>query len=58
MIDPSLKEEIASEGTMTLITNIHKEVCCVQKAGGVAVSVAQVRFFDRGDDVLCPRPVL
>lgn len=43
VVDPSLKEEAARAGLLTVIMNSHKEVCAVQKADGIGLSVAQVR---------------
>eukprot|EP01128_Nolandella_sp_AFSM9_P012875 TRINITY_DN9711_c0_g1_i1.p1 TRINITY_DN9711_c0_g1~~TRINITY_DN9711_c0_g1_i1.p1 ORF type:complete len:433 (+),score=123.16 TRINITY_DN9711_c0_g1_i1:107-1300(+) len=38
IVDPNWKEERVMEGRITLILNIHKELCGVQKAGGVPLS--------------------
>lgn len=37
VVDPSLKEELCMAGSVTLTLNAHKELCAVQKAGGVPV---------------------
>ena len=42
IVDPSLKEEAAMQGGITLIVNPNKEVCAVHKAGGVAISSSQL----------------
>lgn len=41
-IDPSLQEEAACEGGMTLVVNPHGEVCAVQKADGVGLDRDQL----------------
>ncbi|KAK9855752.1 hypothetical protein WJX84_012202 [Apatococcus fuscideae] len=41
-VDPSLKEEAAAAGSMTAILNTHGEVCAVQKAHGIGLSIHQV----------------
>ena len=43
VVDPSLKEEAARAGLLTVVMNSHKEVCAVQKADGIGLSVAQAR---------------
>lgn len=35
IVDPCWKEEQVMEGRITIILNIHKELCGIQKAGGV-----------------------
>jgi len=45
--DPGLKEEAVCEGVLTVTVNVHKEICCVQKAGGLAISAAQVLFCSK-----------
>jgi exosome complex RNA-binding protein Rrp42 (RNase PH superfamily) len=42
VIDPSLKEETIAETSFTLTFNAHKEMLCLQKAGGVSISVDNV----------------
>ena len=42
VVDPSLKEEAAMEGSITLIVNSTKEVCAVHKAGGIGVLSGQM----------------
>ncbi|MDO9334167.1 MAG: exosome complex component RRP45 [Dehalococcoidales bacterium] len=39
VIDPSLKEEQVSDASLTVTLNVHGEVCCLQKGGGVGVDV-------------------
>ena len=41
-VDPNLKEEAAAAGSMTAILNTHGEVCAVQKAHGIGLSIHQV----------------
>lgn len=42
ILDPSLKEESVAEGILTLTMNKHKEICCIQKSGGLAMSFEQI----------------
>ncbi|KAG1674614.1 hypothetical protein FOA52_001863 [Chlamydomonas sp. UWO 241] len=42
LVDPSLKEAAASEGSATIMMNPNNEVCAVHKAGGVGVSSSQL----------------
>jgi exosome complex RNA-binding protein Rrp42 (RNase PH superfamily) len=42
VVDPSLREEMAMQGCLTLIVNSSKEVCAVHKAGGVGVVSGQI----------------
>ena len=42
LVDPSLKEELAMDGRITMTLNAHREICAVQKAGGTPLSVAQI----------------
>jgi exosome complex RNA-binding protein Rrp42 (RNase PH superfamily) len=37
-VDPGLKEEMISKATLTVIANAHKELCCMQKSGGIPVA--------------------
>lgn len=41
VVDPSLKEEAARGGLLTVIMNTHQEVCAVQKADGIGLSIPQ-----------------
>jgi len=38
-VDPSWKEEQVMDGSMTITLNAFREICAVQKAGGVPISV-------------------
>jgi hypothetical protein len=40
--DPSLKEEAASSGGLTVTLNPHGELCAVQKARGVGLPAAEI----------------
>lgn len=42
VLDPRFKEEAAQAGRMTVVVNAHKEVCAVQKLGGVPLPSAAV----------------
>lgn len=45
VVDPSMKEEAAAAGTLTVVMNSHNEVCLVSKSGGLGLSVSQVSRF-------------
>ncbi|GAX79778.1 hypothetical protein CEUSTIGMA_g7218.t1 [Chlamydomonas eustigma] len=42
VVDPSLKEEAAMQGSATIMVNPNREVCAVHKAGGVGLSSSQL----------------
>ena len=42
MVDPSLKEEVACVGKVTVVVSTHGQVCAVQKLGGLGLSLSQV----------------
>lgn len=42
VVDPSLEEEAAAPGLMTVIVNAFGELCAVQKTSGIALSAAEV----------------
>lgn len=42
VVDPSLEEEAAAEGLMTVIMNAFGELCAVQKTSGIALPSAEV----------------
>ena len=42
IIDPTLKEEAAMLGRVTIMVNPSKEVCAIHKAGGVGISSSQL----------------
>lgn len=39
VLDPSLKEELIADGSLTLALNAFDEVCCIQKPGGLPISL-------------------
>ncbi|KAK9866329.1 hypothetical protein WJX84_003648 [Apatococcus fuscideae] len=41
-VDPNLKEEASAAGSMTAILNTHGELCAIQKAHGIGLSIHQV----------------
>lgn len=47
LVDPSLKEELAMDGRITITMNAHREICAVQKAGGAPLTVAQIMHCAR-----------
>jgi exosome complex component RRP45 len=57
VIDPSLKEEAASSGGMTVTINPHGELCAVQKARGVGLAPSEIMRCVRlaGQQVRCRR---
>ena len=42
VVDPSLKEELCAESGLTITLNVHGELCCLQKSGGMGVELAQI----------------
>ncbi|MCO5603313.1 hypothetical protein L7F22_057462 [Adiantum nelumboides] len=42
VMDPSYKEELVMKGRLTVIMNIHGDICAIQKGGGVGVSSAEI----------------
>jgi len=42
VVDPNLKEELIMDGRMTLTMNSHREMCAVQKGGGIPITMEQV----------------
>ena len=38
ILDPTFAEEQVSQGQITLVLNIHREICAIEKSGGVAIS--------------------
>lgn len=42
VVDPSLAEERAADGVMTITMNAHKEICGLQKTGRVALDMDQM----------------
>jgi len=42
IVDPTWKEEQVMTGHMTVVMNIHKEICGFQKAGGVALETKMI----------------
>ncbi|TPX34503.1 hypothetical protein SmJEL517_g02862 [Synchytrium microbalum] len=42
ILDPTHSEEQVSQGTMTLVLNIHREVCTIEKSGGVAINTSSI----------------
>ncbi|CAG9464269.1 unnamed protein product [Pedinophyceae sp. YPF-701] len=43
VVDPTLLEENAMEGTVTVVCNVFREVCAMHAAGGVALTQDQVQ---------------
>ena len=42
VLDPSMKEEAAAEGFVTVVLNAHNEICLLSKSGGLGLSISQV----------------
>ncbi|KAG2377625.1 hypothetical protein C9374_009141 [Naegleria lovaniensis] len=42
VVDPGKKEEMIAEGFMTIALNAHKELCAIQKGGGLALTKDQI----------------
>jgi 3' exoribonuclease family, domain 2 len=47
VVDPSWKEEQVMDGCMTVTLNAFREICAVQKAGGVPISVSTLLECNR-----------
>ena len=58
IIDPSLREEAAMLGRVTIMVNPSKEVCAVHKAGGVGISNSQLFRYASCYSVLVMRNLL
>ena len=43
LVDPSLTEEAVMQGRLVVGMNIHREICVLGMAGGVAILPEQVR---------------
>lgn len=42
VVDPSLKEELCADSGLTVTLNVHGEICCLQKSGGIGIDLAQL----------------
>lgn len=42
IVDPNYKEELVMEGKITFTLNSHREICAVQKSGGIPLSLDQI----------------
>lgn len=49
MVDPSLKEEAAAAGVLTVVVNTHSDICSLNKTSGAGISMTQV---GAGADIL------
>jgi len=43
VVDPNSKEECVMDGRMTLTMNSHREICAIQKGGGIPISVEHIK---------------
>ena len=43
VVDPSLEEEAAAQGLLTVVMNAFGELCAVQKTSGIALPTSEVR---------------
>ena len=41
VVDPSLKEEAAAAGTLTVVVNTHSDLCSLNKTSGAGISITQ-----------------
>ena len=55
-MDPSLTEEAVMEGRLVVGMNIHREICVLSMAGGVAIHQDQVRHNQWVPGRLCLFP--
>ena len=44
VVDPSMKEEAAAEGFVSVVLNAHNELCLLSKSGGIGLPPSQVDF--------------
>ena len=42
VVDPSLKEEAAAAGELTVVVNTHSDICSLNKTSGAGISMTQV----------------
>jgi exosome complex component RRP45 len=42
VIDPCFEEEVAQDGDMTIVINIHREICTISKTGSVLVEMEKI----------------
>lgn len=42
VLDPSLQEETIQQGDMTVVMNVHREICTLTKAGGTPLEPGQI----------------
>ena len=42
VVDPSLKEEAAAAGVLTVVVNTHSDICSLNKTSGAGISMTQV----------------
>lgn len=45
VVDPTRKEEMVSNGSLTVAINSHREICGIQKLGGAPLTVEQIGHF-------------
>jgi exosome complex component RRP45 len=44
LVDPTRKEQAVCNGTVSISINAHREVCGLQKFGGVAIQTDKVQY--------------
>lgn len=42
VLDPSLEEEMAQIGKLTIVQNIHREICSLQLLGQVSIATEKI----------------
>lgn len=42
VVDPCFEEEVAQDGHMTIVINIHREICAISKTGSVLVEMEKI----------------
>lgn len=41
-MDPSYKEELLMRGRLTVVLNVHGDICAIQKGGGIGVTPSDI----------------
>ena len=42
-LDPTLLEEACMKGEMTIVMNVHREICTISKSGGTPTEMDQIK---------------
>jgi exosome complex component RRP45 len=47
LVDPSLKEEQCSDSSLSIVLNVHGEICALQKSGGIGIALENILTASR-----------